>query len=106
MKTRMKFKETMLVAIYSLCSLTLPIANAGDREGNGGGYILCRQNADNVKNVTSYDLWRAEHEGVLINGRKIKIKVDRHSRINGKEQALQAASKIRSFHSVFCIGDF
>lgn len=81
----MKTKK-LVVLIFTTCTLlsNLPLATAGDRVGNGGVSVVCRNSARNVESAKLLDIYEAENDPTL------NLKIPRtHRRQIGFEKALE-----------------
>ncbi|MCK5074572.1 MAG: hypothetical protein KAQ98_14165, partial [Bacteriovoracaceae bacterium] len=70
----------------------------GHEVGNGGGAIVCRENAKITRSV-SYDLWSGENDGVLIEDRVHYLDINRNNRETAKRQARKAIERFAQFNS-------
>ncbi|MCK5074483.1 MAG: hypothetical protein KAQ98_13720, partial [Bacteriovoracaceae bacterium] len=70
----------------------------GHEVGNGGGAIVCRENAKITRSV-SYDLWSGENDGVLIEDRVHYLDINRNNRESAKRQAHKAIERFAQFNS-------
>ena len=73
----MKSKFTLTFLLFVLLHQNI---YAGHEVGNGGGAIVCRENAKITRSV-SYDLWSGENDGVLIEDRVHYLDIKRYSRM-------------------------
>ena len=73
-------------------------AYAANESGSGGGAIVCREDAQITRSV-SYDLWRGENDGVVVEDETYYLDIKRHNSESAQRQAYRAIERFAQFNS-------